>query len=170
MKTISFIVPTIGRPSLTDTILSIDLWPGDQLIVVPDVPPSGNWGNPQRNEGIDRAQGDYLAFIDDDDIYLEGHRQIMEQAIATHPGKAFLFKMRYPSGYTLWDEPILEPGNVGSPMILCPNTEEFISDWPGKRNMADFLFINHWPKDRIIWRKEVIAQLGHDDMGGVSHA
>jgi hypothetical protein len=31
---ISFIVPTIGRPSLAKTLASIECWPGDEVLLV----------------------------------------------------------------------------------------------------------------------------------------
>jgi glycosyltransferase involved in cell wall biosynthesis len=163
MSTISFIIPSLNRRTLHRTIDRIKPLPGDEVLVEFDLPPTRMWGNPQRNKAIERASGDYLAFIDDDDYYVEGAREIMARAIAEHPGKALLFRMRYPNGKLLWETPDLVPGNVGSPMILCPNEPVFITPWKDGRNMADFIFINEWPRERIIWREEIIANLGHND-------
>ena len=62
-KTISFIIPTINRPSLQKTLSSMGEWPGDQVIVVEDKLRDGLWGNRQRNEGMAAATCDYLAFM-----------------------------------------------------------------------------------------------------------
>lgn len=77
---------------------------GDEICVEFDIPRSYMWGNPQRNKAIKRAKGDYLAFIDDDDYYVPGHRQVMQNAIDENPGKPILFRFRYPNGEILWSK------------------------------------------------------------------
>lgn len=163
--TISFIIPTIGRKSLKRTLDSIHERPGDEVIVVPDIPPSHMWGNNRRNEGMECASGDYLTFIDDDDWYAEGAREIMELAIKENPGRPNLFRMEFPNGQILWKEKKVIPGNIGTPMILVPNKKEMLHYWPGRRNMADFIFVERWkwPQDQIVWREEIIAYLDHND-------
>ena len=167
---ISFIIPSMNRVSLHRTISSIEVRSGDEVLVEFDLPPSKRWGNDQRNKAMARATCDYIAFIDDDDMYVEGHREIMERAITENPGKPNLFRMQYPNGDVLWKEKEIVPGNLGSPMILVPNNKQMLYHWPGGRNMADFLFIEGWgwKDDDIIWRSEVIALLGNND-GAAKH-
>lgn len=162
---ISFIIPTIGRSSLERTINSIWPFDDDEIIVIEDKPPTGKWGNPQRNQGMAEATGDYLAFIDDDDMYAPGARHIMEQAIKKNPGKPHLFRIKYPNGDILWKEKQIIPGNISTQMILVPNNKEMLHYWEGGRNMADHIFVDKWKwedKD-IVWREEIIAFMGHDD-------
>jgi glycosyltransferase involved in cell wall biosynthesis len=161
MSNISFIIPSINRQSLHKTIASIEPWEGDEILVEFDLPPSGRWGNDQRNNAMVRAKGDYLAFIDDDDEYCLGHRRIMQRAIEDNPGYLNLFKMQYPNGDTLWQTPQVIPGNIGSPMILVPNDKKRCYHWKDGRNMADFIFVDHW-QGETVWREEIIAYLGHD--------
>lgn len=163
--TISFIIPTIGRESLARTLGSIAKWAGDEVIVIQHHPPSGGWGNAERKEGIAKATGDYLAFIDDDDYYVAGHRDLMAKAIAQNPGLPHLFKMRYPNGNILWKEKKIVPGNVSSQMILVPNLKDMFYrfQFPGNTNMGDFYFISGWKFPEVIWREEIIALLGHND-------
>lgn len=162
---ISFIIPSINRSELKRTIDSIDLVTGDEIILEFDKPKSFAWGNPQRNKGMARAKGNYLAFIDDDDWYVEHHREMMDLAIKQNPGVPILFKLQYPNGKIIWDKPELVPGNVSTQMILVPNIPSMLHYWEGKRNMADFIFMDKWKwtKDQIIWRPEIIAMLSHDD-------
>lgn len=169
-NSISFIIPSINRPTLHRTIDSIEMWPGDEVIVEFDIPKSGMWGNPQRNKGIARAKGDYLAFIDDDDYYVKGHRDIMAQAIKENPDRPNLFKIQYPNG-TLWDTEEVKPGNISTQMILVPNKPEMLYHWKDGRNMADFIFVDNWkwPKEQIVWRKEIICLMGHSDGKAIAH-
>lgn len=165
-KTISFIIPTIGRESLNDTLASIDSWPGDEVIVIKHNPPSGNWGNAERQEGMDKATGDYLALIDDDDVYVPEHREIMDNAIKENSNNyPILFKMQYPNGRVLWKKKWVKNGNVGCPMILVPNDKKMLHGWEQDCSWADFQFINrwHWHAKDIIWREEIIVLLGHND-------
>src|SRR5687768_13465134 len=121
MTSISFVIPSLNRPTLHRTIASIEMWQGDEICVEFDIPRTFRWGNDQRNKAIARAAGDYLAFIDDDDWYVKGHREMMQKAIDENPNKPILFQMQYPDGTIFWKEKEIKPGNVSTPQILVPN-------------------------------------------------
>lgn len=165
MKNISFIIPSINRETLYRTIKSIEVMPGDEVLVGLDLPPTGRWGNDQRNEMMKRAKGDYLAFIDDDDYYVLDHREMMEEAIKENPGKPILFKIQYPNDKIIWHKKEVVPGNISTQMILVPNKPKMLYYWKDGRNMADFIFVDNWkwPKSDIVWRDEVICQMGHNE-------
>lgn len=158
---ISFIIPSINRRTLHETIASIEMWEGDEILLEFDIPASGRWGNDQRNAAMLRARGDYLAFIDDDDTYVIGHRRLMAGAIADNPGCLNLFKILYPNGDKIWLTPQIVPGNISTQMILVPNKPKLLYHWKDGRNMADFIFVDHWLGETV-WRDEVIALMGHD--------
>lgn len=163
--TISFIIPTKGRDSLGRTLRSIECWDGDEILVEVDNPISNAWGNPQRNNAMARAKGDYLAFIDDDDWYVEGHREMMQHAINENIGHPILFQVKYPNGQLKWSKPEIVAGNITTQMILVPNNKTLLHTWEGKRNMADFIFVDKWGwfDDEVVWKEQVIALMGHDD-------
>ena len=166
---ISFIVPTKGRDTLGRTLTSIECWGDDEILVEVDNPPSRRWGNDQRNAAMKRAQGDYLAFIDDDDYYIKGHREIMEKAIKENPDKPILFRIEYPNGRIIWNKKEITPGNISTQMILVPNNPEMLYNWKDGRNMADFIFVDHWKwlDEEIVWREEIIGLMGHDDEANI---
>ncbi len=164
-KTISFIIPTIGRESLNDTLASIGEWPGDEVLVIRHNPPSNNWGNAERQEGTDKAKGDYLAYIDDDDVYVPGARKIMDSVIKENPGVPILFRIQFPSGRTLPRKKWIKNGNLSTQMILVPNNKEMLYEWDQRHHWADYYFIKRWKWSwrEIIWRPEVLVMMGHDD-------
>ena len=143
-KTISFIVPTIGRDSLQATLGSIEKWPGDEILVIRHNPPSGNWGNAERQEGTDKAKCDYITYIDDDDTYVPGARAIMDQAIRESPDVPILFRIQFPSGRILPRKKWIKNGNLSTQMILVPNKKEMLYGWDQKHHWADYYFIKRW--------------------------
>jgi glycosyltransferase involved in cell wall biosynthesis len=171
---ISFIVPTIGRDSLKTTLQSIECYPGDEILVIGQADPTiddrpryvsclngGDYGGKERNVGIGFARQPYLAFIDDDDVYTPGTRQVMEDAITQTPGCPVLFRMRYPNGITLWQDKQIRCGNVSTQMILVPNDLTRLGSW-GLHYAGDFDFLSSlkWSSEEIVWRPEITVTLG----------
>ena len=177
--TITFIVPTVGRPSLLKTLQSIECRQGDEILVVGDrirtndprvryidCKPGGDWGHTERNFATPHARGTYIAHIDDDDVYASGHRDTMDDAIKQAKGLPVLFRMRAPNGITLWRDPEIRCGNVGTPMFLIPNVPEKLGSWQSfVGGDCAFLETSGWQPNEYVWRKEVIALLGHN-IGG----
>ncbi len=173
---ITYIVPTLGRPSLITTLNSIECWPGDEILIVSngfrvkdprarfvDCPPGGDWGHTERNFATPHAKGDYIAHIDDDDIYAHGTRALMEDAMTRNFGHPIMFRMRFPNGITLWREPEIKCGNVGTPMFLLPNEPEKFGTWKSfLGGDCAFLETSGWKPEEYVWRPEVIALLGHN--------
>lgn len=181
---ITFIVPTLCRPSIAKTLESIKTYPGDEILVVSDMTlnlhmqdfirrrpeikcihslPGGDWGHRERNVATPLARGRYIAHIDDDDVYTPDARELMADAIRRMPDRPILFRMRYPNGITLWQEPVIRCGNVGTPMMLIPNVPEKLGTWePFVGGDCAFLELSKWRPDEYVWREEVIALLGHN--------
>ena len=173
---ISFIVPTVGRTSLDATLRSIETWPGDEILLVGEknttndprvrflqCPRGNDWGHTERNFATPQAKCRYLAHIDDDDWYAPGTRKLMADAIMRTPGKPVLFRMQYPNGITLWAEPELRCGNVGTPMILIPNMPTRLGKFrPFVGGDCAYLEEMKWDRSEIVWRPEIIALLGHN--------
>lgn len=176
---ISFIVPTLGRPSLLKTLTSIETLPGDEILVVGTAdpehvqderirfiphPPGGDWGHTERNFATPMARGQYIAHIDDDDTYTPGMRALMQDAIINTPGRPVIFRMKYPCGIVLWADQEIRCGNVGTPMILVPNMPtRFGCRWePRLGGDCDFMLGLRWAPEEIVWREEIIALLGHN--------
>lgn len=170
---ISFIVATIGRPTLASTLASIELWPGDEVIVIGNVetrtdgavryvacPPGRDWGSTERNVATPLARGRFLSHMDDDDVYAPGARAAMARAMADN--KLTIFRMRYANGNTLWQVPELRLGNVGTPMMFMPNDPEKLGQWGERMDCGDFYFLQtmRWGPDDVAWDSTVIALVG----------
>ncbi len=169
---VSFIIATIGRASLAETLASIECLPGDEVIVIGNVetkteghvryitsPPGGDWGSTERNVATPLARGRYLSHIDDDDVYAPGARAAMAKAMAESPNKLTIFKMQYPDGRTLWEDRIVRWGNVGTPMIFMPNDPSKLGRWGERMDCGDLHFLQtmRWQGTDIEWREDVIA-------------
>lgn len=175
---ISFIVPTVGRASLSDALASIETWPGDEILVVGALPldakdarpryvacpPGHDWGCTERTRGLALATQPYLAFLDDDDTYAPGARRLLQAAIEATPDRPRLFRAVYPNGFAIWREPALVCGNVSTQMMLIPNRPEWYGRWtPRREGDFDFLTSMRWPADAIVWDRRILARFGHDD-------
>lgn len=176
--TVSYLVPTVGRALLINTLNSIECWPGDEILVIcaPEVkipeddrvrridcPPGGDWGHSERNFAMPLARGSYLAHIDDDDMYATGTRTLMDDAIFNTPNRPIIFRMQAPNGITLWRDQWIYCGNQGTPCYLHPNKPEMFGFWgPFVGGDCHFLETSKWAGEDYVWRPEIIAHLGHN--------
>jgi len=156
---LSVIVASGGaRPTLGRTLDSIrsQLSLEDECIVVIDA--LAPWGHSSRNRAMTWAKGEHLAFMDDDDHYLDGAFDIIRRAIAEDPDAIHVFRCRWPNGMlipTPGDDE-LRLGNVSTQCFVVPNkaplglwTDEYAGDWG---------FISATAKHHPVrWHEECIA-------------
>jgi glycosyltransferase involved in cell wall biosynthesis len=183
---LSVIIPTVNRPFVCQTILSVfAAGPGDdtEIVVVADGPsplawlacrrmglpcqyhelpdgPHHDYGAAARTRGMETARGRWLAFMDDDDVYLPGGLAAVRRAVRGPAVKPFLFRMDHPGvGGVIWRQPEVRCGNVSSQMIVCLNDPERLGTW-GAHYTADHDFIARTVElhGGAFWREEVIAR------------
>lgn len=161
---LSIITPTCGRHSLRlvrDNVLD-QMGENDQWIVVGDGyqpwtrqfmaiadsrvhyfetrQATNKFGNVQRDLGIKKADGDFLVFGDDDNLFPPGSLDIIRTAVAAAPTIPHLFAMQHGTETYLPRE--IACGRIGGPMLVPPNVPGLplwgtFDDQPG---IADF----HW--------------------------
>lgn len=184
--TLTVIIATLGRPSLEKALLSVvsQRYVGDEVIVVtanPDVKPladanacrfvlidkpGNDWGDTERMVGMPLATGEYVAFMDDDDVYVDGAREAIEVAAAQHPGQPLLFKLKFDgSGVILPGYNRVDIGNVGTPCLVAPNDAKRLGRWGCRKNRDrggdyDYVSSMKWAHEDIAWMPNIIAHIG----------
>lgn len=198
----SIIVPTCGRATTGQTLQSIthQMDESDELIVVSDsfLPkiaelvadvankmPRGRIvhhytdavtrdnGGSQRDLGILVAQGDWLLFMDSDDIYTRNALdEVRQSLVESGVKKPHIFKMQggSHSGWTdigggsgwtgtLWKYERLAYGNVGTPMVVCPCVEGLPLWSRHDKNGHDFGWICDVSNmfNGVVWVDKVIS-------------
>lgn len=184
---LSIIIPTMGRPSLRDTLESIEpqLGQEDEVLIVEDGPlpestdivsqfdqrfraivapgPARDWGATPRNFAIPRATKTHLAFMDDDDLYLPGAFDAFRAAIEENPDRPHMFRM-YRGLEMLWKRPVVIGANVSTQMYLIPNVFGRVGRWTKKYD-GDLYFIRQtlsmYPEgyNALVWKEAVVASL-----------
>jgi glycosyltransferase involved in cell wall biosynthesis len=188
VTSISIITPTIGRKSLRPMLQRVlpQLIEGDEVLIIGDGPQPvakvivdelkhplirywesesiKNYGNPQRNMAIEQAKGDYLLFVDDDDLPSPQAFSVIRNVAKEFPGKPLMFKMMH-CGWELWNHPRVEQGNISGQMFVTPNVKGKVGKWSG-RYEADFDFVASTLKlyeegfGAVVWRPENICIQG----------
>lgn len=181
--TFSVILPTVSRPTLARTLTSIRaqrLIRGDEVLLCPDgfqplaeelwrqfgLPgrvlhlggPYHEPGDSLRNLALTQARGDWLLFMDDDDVYTPGAFDVIRQSVAGTEG-LHLFRMRYPEGRTLWEKPEVIRGNVSTITIAVPRRGP-LGRWGPVKTSGDYGFCESTLAangGQVAWHEEVIA-------------
>lgn len=195
---LTIITPTLGRPSIGMTLDSgFPLGANDEWLVVGDGPQSyaewrvgqrnvtypkfdirymhtestGICGNYQRDVAMEAAKGDYLVFVDDDDVFAPNALNVIKQTIGGNSEPCpWFFRMITPTGQLLWKEQIVDRGTVGGSMFVVPNDPARLARWSDNDGHdSDFLFIQEtlrlWQPTPPKWAGEVIVVCKPDYMG-----
>lgn len=155
---ISVIIPTCGRASVKDAVMS-SLW-ADEIIVVPERPEDADsWGGGQRDRATSSATGDWLCFMDDDDVFTEDAEEILRRCLQ-QKATWHVFSMRYGNQRTLWASEV-RPGAIGTPMIVVPSRAD-LPRWSDYRGyMSDYFFALSCKRlyGEPLYHREVIASI-----------
>ncbi|WP_407936092.1 glycosyltransferase [Gemmata algarum] len=126
---------------------------------------TGMWGHYARNWVLDQRHctTDYLMALDDDDVYLPGAIETARRAFAEclQP-RPHVFRMQnHPHVGTVWKEPQLVMGNLGTPVIAVPNNPSRLGRYTFHYG-GDFDFCKStcdYYADGPVWREEVICDV-----------
>lgn len=185
---LSVIVPTVGRPTLERTLQSIRSQRSAddvEIIIVGDahkgtwreqlgsmpllaarydavyVEHDGGshcWGHPQRQYGAELADGEWLAWLQDDDVYAHGAFDAIE-AGTRGQDVPVLFRAAVPAGIIVWMRQEIAENNIDANCIVTPNRPAQIGRW-GSRYQGDFDFVRSTAElydGRVAWDERIIA-------------
>lgn len=182
---LSIIVPTIDRPSLAVTLESIKrqgLLLGDEVLLIGDghcpvaekflekyeLPGRylelsnrhNDWGAACRQKGIYYANGDYLLFMDDDDIYEDGALNVVRAKLSTGPAVPHVFRMKHLNDRIIWEDKELRIGNLSTQSIVVPNDKNKLGKWI-RAYECDYYFmaetVNRY-NGQVVWCEEIISK------------
>ena len=180
MPSLSIIIPTVGRNSLAATLASIarqEIQADDDVLLIgagpqPDaaetfaasglpgryrqMPRGNDWGASERNWAMPYAYGDFLAFMDDDDVYTPGAFSAMRTA---DPAALNVYRM-HGRRRVLWREPRLRIGNVSTQMLVVANRPAILGQW-GHRREGDYDFAASTASKigRVTFHETIIARI-----------
>lgn len=182
---LSIIIPTTDRITLMNTLASIksqNLQPGDEVLVIGDGPcpvsfniwqtahlpgeyeelphRHNDWGASPRHRGMAKATGDYLMFIDDDDVYLPRALDVVREKVSSGLRLPYMFRMFHQDGHILWEEPEIRIGNVSTQMFVPPNDKNKLGRW-GEMYEGDFCFIRdtvNMYDGQVVWCDEILSK------------
>lgn len=155
---LSIIIPTTGRKTIGTTIASLtsQLEHDDEIIIQRDS--TGDTGATPRTKGMFSANGDYILFMDDDDIYTPTALSTIRKALVLNPNRIHIFPMASGPGWKLPQYGLdVRVTNVSTQMIVLPNDPSKFGQW-GLRRRGDYDFIAStvllWDSPPI-WQSEV---------------
>lgn len=152
---LSVVIPTAGgRASLDRTVKSAR--GADEVIVIEN--DAAPWGMSSRDEGIARATGDWILFMDDDDVFAPGVFDWIGPLLER--GAWHVFRME-DAGGRLWRVKEILLGNVGTPMLVVPNRPD-LPKWGDYANYyGDFEFAKACQEalGEPCWHEETLALL-----------
>jgi hypothetical protein len=126
-------------------------------------------GHPQRQYGMQIADGQWLSWLGDDDLYLPGAFESIRQAIELLSEPVpLLFRWISPWKALYWHTPNFygdAPGHIDAECIVAPNIPEKLGTW-GRLYQSDFFFIDETIKlhdGKVIYCPEIIAQARPSD-------
>lgn len=177
MVTISVLIATVNRPSLLRSLESCR--GADEIILVADgeeatgasevLRDSGlpgrcivlpvaykDFGHTPRQIGLGYCQGDFIAHLDDDDVYLPG--AIEGIRVRLREPRPHIFRAQLDHVGLIWRTPEIQFGNLTTDLFIHPNNRRF-GVWSARWG-GDFDFIRttcaHYPEGPV-WCDYVIA-------------
>lgn len=127
---------------------------GDAMVVL-DRPHGG--AGAARNAGLRHAKGDYIAFLDGDDVWFPGKLSLQVRYLEEHAHVGLVF-----TGWTVWAESANgRPGGPACPTrsVLDSSIEPSRSGWVYHRLLLDCILNT----STVLIRRELVRQAGEFD-------
>jgi glycosyltransferase involved in cell wall biosynthesis len=115
-------------------------------------PEGEHWGSYARLAGLQVARGDYIAYLDDDDLYLPRHCSTLVSALNAHPEAGFAYsQMQWADGsYRIGlEEPLAH--HIGTPMIMHRREILEHGTWGKPDPTEDWNVVESWLRAGVRW-------------------
>lgn len=115
-----------------------------------DENPDHRWGVRPRLAGLEAANGDFIAYLDDDDAYRQDHCQLLVDALKAHPEAGFAYSQMashsgLPEGFTgIVGTDVVGPCAIGTPMIMHRRELLELATWGPPDPMEDWRLVDRW--------------------------
>lgn len=118
-----------------------------------------DYGSRARNRGLELAQGEFVAYLDDDNAYRPGHVQVLVDALNANPEADFAYSrmQTHPSGSVIGSEPP-EYGHLDTSLLMhragLPQRHGW---WPlpaelvGDKHAPDWGVVERWLNAGARW-------------------
>ena len=119
---------------------------------LPEHPEGEHWGHYARTRALELARGDYIGYLDDDDLYMPRHCSLLVSALNAHPGTGFAFsQMQWANGeYTIGNGVPWE-NNIGTPMIMHRREILRHGGWEQADRLEDWQLVKSWLDAGVKW-------------------
>jgi glycosyltransferase involved in cell wall biosynthesis len=180
MPSLTFIIPTIGRATLKNTIESVknispvDGWTHDSLVVFDGVEPTvsnsiriektgkSNHAGRVRNEGIKKCKSDWIGFVDDDDVLHPGYIKALSNC-PTDEVDVVIFRMIYANNGLVLPPPGAQDFKMCEVGIsFCVKRSCFVEDgiWFEPSDVEDFTLLDTLrSKGKKIYMSDAVVYL-----------
>jgi hypothetical protein len=111
---------------------------------------------------MEQARGEWLLFMDDDDVYRRGALGAIRRAADAHPGRVLVFRLDF-TGVVIPDRPELYGGGVSTQIVAVPNLPGGLGSWlePLDNQDSDYQFVVQTAalQGEPVFRTELIATI-----------
>lgn len=137
-------------PDLSGLLFESAPWPRPgtvKIIHLPEHEPALHWGAPARKAGAAAADGELIAYLDDDDAYRPEHIRLLAEALIAAPDAMFVvgrMMSHQPGGDSVIGDGPLGFGNVGTPMIMHRRELLDLAGWDVSSPGEDWEIVSRW--------------------------